>query len=40
VNTAKVGAEVFGVSYEDFARATEANFDRLFSKARVAKAVA
>lgn len=40
VNTAKVGAEVFGVSYEDFARATEANFDRLFNKARVAKAVA
>lgn len=40
VNTAKVGAEVFGVSYEDFARATEANFDRLFSKACVAKAVA
>ncbi len=33
VNTAKVGAEVFGVSYEEFAAATEANFDRLFAKA-------
>ena len=33
VHTAKVGAEVFGLSYEDFAAATEANFDRLFSRA-------
>jgi TatD DNase family protein len=33
VHTAKKGAEVFGVSYEDFAAATSANFDRLFSKA-------
>ncbi|MGR3377061.1 TatD family hydrolase [Salipiger abyssi] len=33
VHTAKVGAETFGVSYEDFAAATEANFDRLFAKA-------
>ena len=33
VHTAKVGAEVFGLSYEDFAAATQANFDRLFSKA-------
>ena len=32
-HTAKVGAEVFGVSYEDFAAATSANFDRLFTKA-------
>ena len=32
-HTAKVGAEVFGVSYEEFAAATSANFDRLFSKA-------
>ncbi len=32
-HTARVGAEVFGLSYEDFARATSANFDRLFSKA-------
>ena len=33
VHTAKVGAEAFGLSYEDFARATEANFERLFAKA-------
>ncbi|MFW2542108.1 TatD family hydrolase [Primorskyibacter sp. 2E107] len=33
VHTAKVGAETFGLSYADFAAATEANFDRLFSKA-------
>ncbi|SDX96059.1 TatD family hydrolase [Citreimonas salinaria] len=33
VHTAKVGAEAFGLTYEDFAAATEANFDRLFSKA-------
>ncbi|WP_127901057.1 TatD family hydrolase [Solirhodobacter olei] len=32
-HTATVGAEVFGLSYEDFARATSANFDRLFAKA-------
>lgn len=32
-HTAKVGAETFGVSYEEFARATSANFDRLFAKA-------
>nr|WP_038127754.1 TatD family hydrolase [Thioclava indica] len=31
--TAKVGAEVFGVSIDDFAAATQANFDRLFAKA-------
>ena len=31
--TAAVGAEVKGVSLEDFAAATTANFDRLFSKA-------
>lgn len=31
--TAKVGAEVFGVSAEEFAAATTANFDRLFAKA-------
>ncbi len=31
--TAQKGAETFGVSYEDFARATTANFDRLFRKA-------
>lgn len=33
VHTAKVGAEAFGLSYADFAAATQANFDRLFSKA-------
>jgi TatD DNase family protein len=32
-HTAKVGAEVFGLSYEDFAKQTTANFDRLFWKA-------
>lgn len=31
--TARVGAEVFGVDYADFAAATEANFERLFAKA-------
>lgn len=31
--TAKVGAEVFGISLEEFAAATTANFDRLFAKA-------
>lgn len=31
--TAKVGAEVFGMDYADFARQTTENFDRLFSKA-------
>ncbi len=32
-HTARVGAEVFGLSYEDFAKATSANFDLLFAKA-------
>lgn len=32
-HTAKVGADVFGLSYEDFAAQTTANFDRLFAKA-------
>lgn len=32
-HTAKIGAEVFGLSLPDFAAATSANFDRLFSKA-------
>lgn len=31
--TARKGAEVFGLSYVDFARQTSENFDRLFSKA-------
>ncbi len=38
-HTAKVGAEVYGLSLVDFARQTSANFDRLFAKAaRPAKA--
>ena len=40
VHTAKVGAEVFGLSYEEFAAATEANFDRLFSRAAAWSAAA
>ena len=32
-HTARVGAEVYGMSFEDFAAQTTANFDRLFSKA-------
>lgn len=32
-HTAKVGAEVFGLSFDDFAAQTTANFDRLFWKA-------
>jgi len=31
-HTARVGAEVFGMDYADFAAQTEANFDRLFWK--------
>jgi TatD DNase family protein len=31
--TAQVGAEIFGLSYGEFAAQTSANFDRLFSKA-------
>ena len=33
-HTAKVGAEVFGLSYEDFAKQTTDNFDRLIWKAK------
>ncbi|WP_417206953.1 TatD family hydrolase [Antarctobacter sp.] len=32
-HTARKGAEVFGLGYDDFAQQTEANFDRLFAKA-------
>jgi TatD DNase family protein len=32
-HTAAKGAEIFGLSYTEFAAATEANFERLFSKA-------
>ncbi len=35
-HTARVGAEVFDLSYEDFAAQTSANFDRLFWKAAAA----
>ncbi len=33
VHTAKVGAEVFGMEWSEFAAQTQANFDRLFWKA-------
>ena len=33
VHTARVGAEIFGLDYADFAARTQANFDRLFTKA-------
>ncbi len=33
--TAQVGADIFGLSYADFAAQTTANFDRLFAKARL-----
>lgn len=33
-HTARVGAEIFGLPYPDFAAATEANFERLFTRAR------
>ena len=33
VHTAKVGADLFGLDYADFARQTEQNFERLFTKA-------
>jgi len=39
-HTARVGAEVFGMDYADFAARTEANFDRLFAKAARWRAVA
>jgi TatD DNase family protein len=32
-HTARVGAEVFGLDYAEFAARTEANFERLFAKA-------
>ena len=32
-HTARVGAEVFGITLEEFAAATTANFDRLFTRA-------
>ncbi len=33
VHTAKVGADLFGLDYADFARQTEQNFETLFTKA-------
>ena len=38
--TARVGANAFWVSYDDFCTATSANFDRLFAKAAAASGVA
>lgn len=32
-HTARVGADIFGLDYSDFAAQTQANFDRLFPKA-------
>ncbi|MHA7849412.1 TatD family hydrolase [Roseovarius sp.] len=40
VHTAKVGAELFGMDWPDFAAQTEANFNRLFTKAANYKAAA
>jgi len=40
VHTAKVGAEIFGIDYAAFARATSANFDRLFTRAAAARKAA
>ncbi|MCH2250684.1 MAG: TatD family hydrolase [Cognatishimia sp.] len=37
-HTARKGAEVFGMDYADFAAQTEANFERLFSKATLTQA--
>ena len=39
-HTARKGAEVFGMDYADFAAQTEANFERLFSKATLQRASA
>ena len=39
-HTAKVGAEIFGIDYAAFARATSANFDRLFTRAAAARKAA
>ncbi|MDK3018064.1 TatD family hydrolase [Pseudodonghicola flavimaris] len=38
--TARVGAEVFGLDYADFAARTQANFDRLFAKVAAFEAAA
>ncbi len=39
-HTARVGAEVFGMDYADFAARTQANFDRLFTRAAAWEAAA
>ncbi len=39
-HTARVGAEIFGLDYAEFAAATEANFERLFWKAAAYEAAA
>ncbi len=39
-HTARVGAELFGLDYPTFAAQTQANFDRLFTKAARFKAAA
>ncbi|EEE37158.1 hydrolase, TatD family [Rhodobacteraceae bacterium KLH11] len=39
-HTARKGAEVFGLDYAEFAARTQANFDRLFTKAATYKAAA
>jgi TatD DNase family protein len=39
-HTAQVGADIFGLSYPDFAAATQTNFDRLFWKAAQYEAAA
>ncbi len=38
--TARIGAEAFGMDYADFARQTNANFERLFTKAAAYKGAA
>jgi TatD DNase family protein len=38
--TAQKGAEIFKVSYEDFAKQIEKNFERLFSKAKIQRPAA
>ncbi len=40
VHTAKVGAELFGMDYKDFAAQTQENFERLFNKVTTYEAAA
>ncbi len=40
VHTAKVGADILGLDYPEFARRTQENFDRLFTKVAAFKATA